>query len=278
MDAFIKGLRFVVKTLLECTSSTNVAEPQDQQQQQQSGKTYDPQQDYKAPDSEEQEQYKPVRPTSTGDVEIGRLTRYDSNICDFKQFDSQGNRIFPEADACREEADREAKLRGECYDQSQEAYNAGDGAKAKELSNKGKDHGRRMEEANARAVRAIVDPQRAEETGCLDLHGLRVAEAEAVTRDFLLDHRNRGQFEELEVITGAGNHSTNHKAKIKHGRVITAPNHKAKIKELEAITGKGNDGINQRAKPMVEDMLRDMQFNFHSKNEGAYVITLSSRQ
>jgi hypothetical protein len=40
-----------------------------------------------------------------------------------------------------------------------------------------------MEAANANAVRSILEPQRYMETGCIDLHGLRVAEAEGATKD-----------------------------------------------------------------------------------------------
>ena len=51
--------------------------------------------------------------------------------------------------------------------------------------------------------------------GCLDLHGLYTAEATDVTRDFLNRIIPAHQFYEIEIITGAGNHSTGHVAKIK---------------------------------------------------------------
>jgi DNA-nicking Smr family endonuclease len=72
-----------------------------------------------------------------------------------------------------------------------------------------------MEEANASAVRAILEPQRYTETGCLDLHGLHVAEAEAASRDFVQQQLALRQFSEIEIITGAGHHSSGQVAKIK---------------------------------------------------------------
>jgi DNA-nicking Smr family endonuclease len=72
-----------------------------------------------------------------------------------------------------------------------------------------------MEEANAAAVRAILEPQRYMETGCLDLHGLHVAEAEAASRDFVQQQLALRQFSEIEIITGAGHHSSGQVAKIK---------------------------------------------------------------
>eukprot|EP00953_Heterococcus_sp_UTEX-ZZ885_P000564 828-Heterococcus_DN1.PRE.1 len=148
-------------------------------------------------------------------VEIGELKRYDSDLYDFKQLDAQGRRIFPEAEAFRDEAQKQAQLRGKAYDASKVAYSAGDGGEAKTLSNKGKEHGRLMEEANAAAVRAILEPQRYMETGCLDLHGLHVAEAEAASRDFVQQQLALRQFSEIEIITGAGHHSSGQVAKIK---------------------------------------------------------------
>eukprot|EP00953_Heterococcus_sp_UTEX-ZZ885_P019476 10869-Heterococcus_DN1.PRE.1 len=98
-----------------------------------------------------------------------------------------------------------------------------------------------MEEANAAAVRAILEPQRYMETGCLDLHGLHVAEAEAASRDFVQQQLALRQFSEIEIITGAGHHSSGQVAKIK---------------------------------PAVERILQDMQLNYTDHNEGALVIAL----
>lgn len=72
-----------------------------------------------------------------------------------------------------------------------------------------------MEEANARAVQAILQPQNSDETGILDLHGLYVKEAEAATKDFIDEQQKARRFLEVTIITGAGHHSVHHQAKIK---------------------------------------------------------------
>lgn len=72
-----------------------------------------------------------------------------------------------------------------------------------------------MEEANARAVQAILQPQNSNETGILDLHGLYVKEAESATKHFILEQQRAKRFLEVEIITGAGRHSVDHQAKIK---------------------------------------------------------------
>lgn len=55
----------------------------------------------------------------------------------------------------REGAD--AVLQGKCFSQSKEAYNSGDGAKAKSLSLEGKDHQRRKNEFNGKAAQWIYN-------------------------------------------------------------------------------------------------------------------------
>jgi DNA-nicking Smr family endonuclease len=112
-------------------------------------------------------------------------------------------------------ADKQAKFRGEAFAESQKAYKSGNKAAAKELSNKGKAHGQAMEQANRNAVHSILAPQRSSETGCLDLHGLYVQEAVDASKEFLQYHMSKGLFGEVEIITGAGHHSENNKAKIK---------------------------------------------------------------
>lgn len=53
--------------------------------------------------------------------------------------------------ALRAKANEEGDLMARSFQQSHEAYNQGDGARAKELSVKGKQHERRMESLNAEA-------------------------------------------------------------------------------------------------------------------------------
>lgn len=72
-----------------------------------------------------------------------------------------------------------------------------------------------MEEANERAAQAILGLQKSDQTGVLDLHGLYVKEAEAATSSFLLAQQRAKRFQEVEIVTGAGHHSSHQQAKIK---------------------------------------------------------------
>jgi len=57
----------------------------------------------------------------------------------------------------RSRANEEGDAMARCFDESRKAYDAGDGAKAKELSNGGKEHQRRMNEINEEASRWIFE-------------------------------------------------------------------------------------------------------------------------
>ncbi|KAB8250410.1 smr family protein [Aspergillus flavus] len=122
-----------------------------------------------------------------------------------------------EYDRLRGLAREEAEKRGSCFQRSQEAYSAGDGAKAKELSEQGKAHGRKMAEYNKQASEFIFRENNAEgrvEPDTIDLHGQFVEEAEEILEERIKYAREHGQTH-LHVIVGKGNHSANHVQKIK---------------------------------------------------------------
>ncbi|KAB8279478.1 hypothetical protein BDV30DRAFT_232623 [Aspergillus minisclerotigenes] len=122
-----------------------------------------------------------------------------------------------EYDRLRGLAREEAEKRGSCFQRSQEAYSAGDGAKAKELSEQGKAHGRKMAEYNKQASEFIFRENNAEgrvEPDTIDLHGQFVEEAEEILEERIKYAREHGQ-NHLHVIVGKGNHSANHVQKIK---------------------------------------------------------------
>ncbi|KIY51055.1 DUF1771-domain-containing protein [Fistulina hepatica ATCC 64428] len=114
-----------------------------------------------------------------------------------------------------EEGDQMAKA----FAESKEAYARGDGALAKELSNRGKEHQRKMEGLNKQASDWIFtelnplglqDSQRGE----VDLHGLFVKEAVERTDRAIQEARARGETE-IRLIVGKGMHSDGQVAKIK---------------------------------------------------------------
>ncbi|KAL4786354.1 hypothetical protein BJX76DRAFT_125303 [Aspergillus varians] len=130
---------------------------------------------------------------------------------------SQSNDAEAEYDRLRDLARQEASKRGSCFQRSKEAYSSGDGAAAKELSEQGKAHGRKMEEYNRQASEFIFRENNAPgrvEADTIDLHGQFVEEAEDILEERIKYARNHGQTH-LHVIVGKGNHSANHVQKIK---------------------------------------------------------------
>ncbi|OGM48554.1 smr family protein [Aspergillus bombycis] len=122
-----------------------------------------------------------------------------------------------EYDRLRGLAREEAQKRNSCFQRSQEAYSEGDGAMAKELSEQGKSHGRKMEEYNKQASEFIFRENNAEgrvDPDTIDLHGQFVEEAEEILEERIKYARDHGQ-NHLHVIVGKGNHSANHVQKIK---------------------------------------------------------------
>ncbi|KAL4879409.1 hypothetical protein BJY04DRAFT_193921 [Aspergillus karnatakaensis] len=130
---------------------------------------------------------------------------------------SQSNDAEAEYDRLRDLARQEASKRGSCFERSQEAYTSGDGARAKELSEQGKAHGRKMEEYNKQASEFIFRENNAPgrvDDDTIDLHGQFVEEAEDILEERIKYARSHGQTH-LHVIVGKGHHSANHVQKIK---------------------------------------------------------------
>ncbi|EHA49132.1 hypothetical protein MCOR27_000851 [Pyricularia oryzae] len=130
---------------------------------------------------------------------------------------SENNDVEAEYDRLRDLARQEARKRGDCFERSRQAYENGDGAEAKRLSNEGKKHGANMERYNKQASEYIFrennNPERvAEDT--IDLHGQFVEEAEDILEARIRDAQARGQ-RHLHVIVGKGNHSAGGVQKIK---------------------------------------------------------------
>ncbi|KAG9007615.1 hypothetical protein FRB93_007651 [Tulasnella sp. JGI-2019a] len=124
--------------------------------------------------------------------------RYDDNAVNQKN---------PEYAALRAKAHAEGDAMARCFQESKEAYNSGDGAQAKDLSNQGKRHKEEMErlnnEASAWIFRANNEDSRPDE---LDLHGLYVKEAIQKTEEAIIEAQNRGD-NQIRIITGKGLHS-----------------------------------------------------------------------
>jgi len=102
-----------------------------------------------------------------------------------------------------------------CFDESHRAYEAGDGARAKELSNEGHAHQKEMNDLNAQASDWIYYANNTDsQPGEIDLHGLYVKEAISHTERAIQEAQSRGDTE-IHLIVGKGLHSTEHVAKLK---------------------------------------------------------------
>mmetsp|Transcript_10065 Transcript_10065/g.11164 ORF Transcript_10065/g.11164 Transcript_10065/m.11164 type:complete len:172 (-) Transcript_10065:37-552(-) len=113
----------------------------------------------------------------------------------------------------REKIDAHAKARGEFYDAAAKAHDAKDGAKAKELSLKGKEQGELMKKAQEDLALAVFKYKNdALGDGEIDLHGLSTDQALQFLDERIEKVKGSG---ELNVITGAGKHSGHDGPKIK---------------------------------------------------------------
>lgn len=116
----------------------------------------------------------------------------------------------PEGNRLRAEAQKFAEERHILMSEASKLFEAGDKAKAKELSVQGKVAGEKMEEANAKAAAVILDHRNGgHPDNYLDLHGLYLEEALTAFRERLASLQTGNGSDEIvfEVIPGAGNHS-----------------------------------------------------------------------
>ncbi|KAG8741163.1 asparagine-linked glycosylation protein [Ceratobasidium sp. 428] len=178
-------------------------QPQSQQwQQQQPHKPHHPQQQHPYPPQQQQQQqhpsqHKPSKP-------------YHARIDDNAQ--AQAN---PHYQQLRSRAHEEGDAMAKAFDASHAAYEQGDGAEAKRLSDEGKRHKAEMERLNKEASDWIFQQVNMDSAPDeLDLHGLYVKEAIARTESAVQAAQSRGD-SQIRIIVGKGLHSQGHAAKLK---------------------------------------------------------------
>lgn len=133
----------------------------------------------------------------------------------------------------------------ECAQQASEAYQRGDKKRAHELSQQKTDYQREQDAANRIACRLILEAQRWERTGTIDLHGLYLQEAMEAVQTFL-SHHAQLKASTVLIITGAGHHS------------------------------KGKQAV---IRPKVEELLKQRKLDYKSVHgDGAFEIHLRPRQ
>ncbi|KAG0055869.1 hypothetical protein BGZ83_007158 [Gryganskiella cystojenkinii] len=134
-------------------------------------------------------------------------------------------------------ARKNAALRYEYSQQSQAAYQSGNGAKAKELSLRAKEYGREMDRFNELAKNMAFQANNSiRPPNELDLHGLKVTEALDITRERLRQFVKNKE-KDLIIIVGRGNNSMNGVAKIK-----PAVAELVKEFQIKATPNKPNEG------------------------------------
>lgn len=183
--------------------------------------------------------------------------------------------------ALRAKANEHGDLMARCFQESHEAYGRGDGAGAKELSEKGKQHERTMESLNAEAsawiFRRECDPLSAEgharpcdlgqkitwygiadyrfihslssnarqdsKPGEIDLHGLYVKEAVSYVDKSIQEARQRGDTE-IRLIVGKS-HPNSYDKTCRHHSIM-----------IHLGKGLHSDGHVAKIKPAIEDLMK----------------------
>lgn len=169
---------------------------------------YPPTQQHPSPPTQQHPSPPQHHPTSPAQHKPNKP--YHARIDDNAQ--AQANPHYQQLRArAREEGDAMARA----FDASQDAYQSGDGARAKELSNEGKRHKAEMERLNKEASDWIFEQVNLDSAPDeLDLHGLYVKEAIARTEAAVEAAQNRGD-SQIRIIVGKGLHSQGHAAKLK---------------------------------------------------------------
>ncbi|KAI0035897.1 hypothetical protein K488DRAFT_42349, partial [Vararia minispora EC-137] len=153
----------------------------------------------------------------------------------------------PQYVALRDRARQEGDAMARAFDASHHAYESGDGARAKELSNEGHAHKSEMERLNREASQWIFYQNNTDsKPGEVDLHGLYVKEAIQYTDKAILEAQQRGD-PEIHLIVGKGLHSLGGHAKIK---------------------------------PAIEDLMRkhDLVAALDPDNNGVLIVQISGRR
>ncbi|GAB7365686.1 hypothetical protein MBLNU230_g7026t1 [Neophaeotheca triangularis] len=150
-----------------------------------------------------------------------------------------------EYDRLRDAARNEQSQYHHFAGKSQQAYQSGDGAGAKDLSEQGKRHAAKADDLNRQASEFIFRENNAYgkvDSDTIDLHGQYVEEAEEILEQRIRHARNMNQGH-LNVIVGKGNHSQGHV---------------------------------QKLKPRVEQVCRELGLQYHTdeENEGRIYVDL----
>ncbi|KIY74313.1 DUF1771-domain-containing protein [Cylindrobasidium torrendii FP15055 ss-10] len=179
-----------------------------------------------------------------------------------REDDNQVNQQDEHYRRLRDEANQEGDAMARCFEESKQAYTSGNGARAKELSNEGKAHQRRMQELNKKASDWIYTANNQDSGPTeIDLHGLYVKEAIERTDNAIEQAKRRGD-SEVRLIVGKGLHSNGGQAKIrpaiedlmqKHSLVADLDPHNAGVIVVRIQGGRGGMGSDEITRRLGRD-------------------------
>ncbi|THH17336.1 hypothetical protein EW146_g3454 [Bondarzewia mesenterica] len=147
-----------------------------------------------------------VSPSHPASLPLTSPSRTDQN---------QINRQNPHYTGLRARANEAGDAMAQAFKESHQAYADGSGARAKELSNLGKEKQKENQRLNKEAGEWIFRENNLDsEPGEIDLHGLYVKEAIFYTDQSIQEARQRGDAV-IRLIVGKGLHSTNGTPKLR---------------------------------------------------------------
>ncbi|KAI1190606.1 DUF1771-domain-containing protein [Nemania serpens] len=139
---------------------------------------------------------------------VGRLGGNDFNHAPTEEFEATYREILDQADE-----ERDKKI--DCMRRAHEAYERGDGARAKHLSNEGKQHAAEADRLYGDLSQMAFEANNSHTAkDTIDLHGQLVEEAVSILADRIKSDQQKGQTH-LHVIVGMGHHSVGHIQKLK---------------------------------------------------------------
>ena len=155
--------------------------------------------------------------------------------------------VTSHVEALRNEASTYHQKVVQCAKRSQEAWRKGDKKDAHNLSEEKKSWQRKQDEANRKAAELILEPQKWQISGEIDLHGLYLDEALDATKNFLKHWKKTATVQKnVLIVTGAGHHSKQQKAVIR---------------------------------PKIEELLQNQGLDYESAHgDGAFRVTIAPRQ
>ncbi|CAE6475691.1 unnamed protein product [Rhizoctonia solani] len=123
------------------------------------------------------------------------------------------------------------------FEDAKKAFNRGEKAKAKQLSEAGKRYQAKMRRLNKEAGDWVHEQLNSGERDGVDLHGLHVSEAVEKAESATRTSQNRGD-EQFRIIVGRGSHSEGQVARVKPAIVNLLSR-----KHLNSYTDPRNEGV-----------------------------------